>query len=174
MFQVIFPMEKGTFIYDIEVALPHGWIAEESLVRNQLNLIVEEGGKLIGSISVLTNKILIQVDESEPEGKHFWRKFANKYPELNPFVTFWGVVYPAATAKEGLYNLVVGSNESLATDGDLDMITHYAKFKYAYLVKFYRGNWRPGENVEVVSYTQIKSNGRLGPELYREDFNLVK
>ena len=149
-------------------------VIKSKVDRSVITLVNMFDDSPLGYLKVLPGKVIIEVDETTAEGEHFWREFVKSYPDLNPFDSFWGVVYPAATGKEGVYDLVVGSSESLATDEDLNLATHYAKFKYAYFVKFFRGNWRPGENVEVTLHAQIKPNGRLGSEQYRDDFNLVK
>ena len=175
MFQIILATSEVGEIAKLVTFLNKNVEVEKSKEnRCVITLVNAIDKQFLGSIEVLSEKVVIQADETTVEGELFWREFVKSYPELDPFTPFWGVVYPAATSKEGLYELVVGSSEPLATNDDLNLATRYAGFQDTHFVKFLRGNWRSGENVEVVSHKQIKSDGRLGPDRYRWDYNLVK
>lgn len=169
MFQVIFPMPKGTkYIEEVNIFhLP--WViyknnSDQVYICNFLENVV------IGSIDVFPFKVIIKVDETlKPLGYNFWIDFAKLYPELNPFEKHYGVVRPVDRLDETYElddipkNLPAESMDKVADGEDSD----------AFFVQYYLGDWHPKEELKVISHAHILGKGRVGHKMAERTFKLV-
>lgn len=161
MFQIVFPMKFGSDIGKVEDVMPKDWIVDDPLRHDETFIVSNDlTGTRVGRVLVKPEKIVIEVNEEEPEGKQFWLDFSKRYPEIGPFDRRFGVVY--LDTDDCFFDLdELPQSQSAQV---LDMISHYVGHKYSYYVEFYLGNWHNHEELTVLECQQILSDGNLGPK----------
>lgn len=170
MFQVLFPCKRGS-IEAIQEIMPSGWVLVACGQFNYCLIKTQESGIKVGSLTYLPlgRNVKVSVDESDPLGENFWRDFAKKYPEFNPFDLRHGVLYQSG--KVGVYQL----DELPQLDSEvLDRVAHYGYLDQAYYVTFFLGDWHYHDEIKVQSFCKIEKYGRLGPKLPMQYFSLSK
>ncbi|HSV94548.1 MAG TPA: hypothetical protein VLH94_01020 [Spirochaetia bacterium] len=161
MFQVTFPMKSGTNLPQLKAIMPIGWILEQSEDNLEKFHVVDVFSSCaVGNLFVREKKVVFRVNEETVNGKKFWNDFGKRYPELNPFIPRFGVLF-RSDLQENVF--VLDDFSERLPQEIVDAIAHYSKYTVSYCVSFLLGDWHAGEDVLTQTCQEIFMNGELGP-----------
>lgn len=174
MFRIIFPLLVKGDIETYKAILPAGYDLSPRRF-NEWAIIPDGGTRHIGHCTFWPRRLVLAIDVNEKEagGKLFWEAFSWRYRDLNPFQTFYGVVYPSETGEAGHYELDALFDRKMPDEDVVAAVARYAGFDDAYFVMFQRGHWQRNISVEATVYLPINKDGTLGSVLSSRLFNLA-